>query len=293
VAAGLAFGAFGTDTGGSVRLPAAYSGVVGYKPTYGLLSLDGVIPLAPTLDHAGPLARGVFDVAALSAAVLGRSLDTELDREVRGVRVAVPRDFWDGCDPEVGRLVDAGLEALAKAGAVVEDVKLGVSVLEVMAVGYLITLAEAASYHLPELRSGREGYGHEFGLVLRAGLLLPAYSYVDALNAKSRICRRVDELLEHHDVLAMPTVGAVADPIPPGPRPLSRRISEKPVPQYTWLANLHGGPAVSVPCGLTAAGLPAGTQVMGRRDDDATVLRAARLCEAVGAWRGAHPPFWP
>jgi len=101
--------------------------------------------------------------------------------------------------------------------------------------------------------------------------------------------------LDVHDVLVMPTVGAVADPIPRYPRPLSRRITQEPTPQYTWLANLHGGPAISVPCGLTASGLPAGLQLLGRRGDDATVLRAAGGYETVSAWRraGAHPPLWP
>jgi aspartyl-tRNA(Asn)/glutamyl-tRNA(Gln) amidotransferase subunit A len=294
LAAGLAFGAFGTDTGGSVRLPAAYSGVVGYKPTYGLLSLEGVIPLAPSLDHTGPLGRGVRDAAALCAAVQGREPDAGLEAGVRGLRVAVPRDFWeDTCDPQVRRLVDAGLDALGRAGAAVEDVSLGLSVLQVMAVGYLITLAEAAAYHLPTLRSAKEGYGHEFGLVLRTGLLLPAYSYVDAQRARAAIAARVDEVFERHDVLAMPTVGAFADPIPPGPRPLDRRISVKPTPQYTWLANLTGGPAVSVPCGLSEDGLPAGLQLIGRRGDDDRVLRAARGYEMVSAWPGANPPLWP
>ncbi|HMC68346.1 MAG TPA: amidase family protein, partial [Mycobacteriales bacterium] len=171
----------------------------------------------------------------------------------------------------------------------------GLSVLQVMAVGYLITLPEAAAHHLPTLRSGRPGYGHEFGLVLRTGVLLPAYAYVDAQRARATITRRVDELLRNHDVLVMPTVGAVADPIPQRPRPLNRRITHEPTPQYTWLANLHGGPAISVPCGLTASGLPAGLQLLGRRGDDATVLRAAGGYETVSAWRraGAQPPLWP
>ena len=294
LAAGLAFGAFGTDTGGSVRLPAAYSGVVGYKPTYGTLSLDGVIPLATSLDHAGPMARDVRDAAMLACAVLGRAPDDRLEAGLRGLRVAVPRDFFgDRCDPAVRALVDAALQKLSGAGAEVEDVELGSSVLEVMATGYLITLSEAAAYHLPALRRHPHGYGHEFGLVLRAGALLPASAYVDALAAREVVSRRFEAALEGRDVLAMPTVGAVADAIPQGPRPLTRRITETPTPQYTWLANLTGGPAVSVPCGLTQEGLPVGFQLTGRRDDDATVLRAARGYELVSGWDGAHPPRWP
>jgi aspartyl-tRNA(Asn)/glutamyl-tRNA(Gln) amidotransferase subunit A len=307
LAAGLAFGAFGTDTGGSVRLPAAYCGVVGYKPTFGLLSRSGVIPLSPSLDHTGPLARTVPDAAALAEAVRGHDpadpgssarqaglLAGDLDAGARGLRVAVPRDLWDGsCDPAVAERIEAALAVLSGLGAELEDVRLELSVLQLMAVGYLITLAEAAAHHLPNLRAGRKGYGREFGLVLRSGLLLPAHSYVHAQNARSRIARRVAALLETHDVLAMPTVGALADPLPAGPRPLARRISEQPVPQYTWLANLTGAPAVSVPCGFAGPGLPVGLQLVGRVFDDATVLRAARAYEAAAEWRDMHPPRWP
>ena len=307
LAAGMAFGAFGTDTGGSVRLPAAYCGVVGYKPTFGLLSRSGVIPLSPSLDHTGPLARTVADAAALAEAVRGHDpadpgssvgeaglLSGDVDAGVRGLRVAVPRDLWDGsCDPAVTERVEAALARLSELGAEVVDVHLGVSLLQVMAVGYVITLAEAGAYHLPNLRAGRQGYGREFGLVLRAGLLVPAHSYVHAQNSRTRIARQVAGLLEKHDLLAMPTVGALADAIPPGPRPLGRRITEQPVPQYTWLANLTGGPAVSVPCGFAGPGLPVGLQLVGRRFDDATVLRAARAYEVASDWRNTHPTRWP
>lgn len=287
LAAGMAYGAFGTDTGGSVRLPAAFSGVVGYKPTFGLLSTKGVIPLSPSLDHAGPMARTVADAAALG------SVSFEREGGVHGLRVGVPRDFWDAGDPQVRERVEGAIKALAGAGAAVEDVSLGFGIVQVMATGYLITLAEAAAFHLATLRSGRPGYGHEFGLVMRAGLLVPGHSYVHAQNARARISRRMTEVFESHDVLAMPTVGAFADPLPAGPRPLTRRISEHPTPQYTWLANLYGGPAVSVPCGFTGEGLPVGLQLMGRPRDDATLLGAAYAYEQAAPWRDKFPPRWP
>jgi aspartyl-tRNA(Asn)/glutamyl-tRNA(Gln) amidotransferase subunit A len=287
LAAGMAFGAFGTDTGGSVRLPAAFSGVVGYKPTFGLLSTKGLIPLSPSLDHAGPIARTVVDAAALG------SMPFEREGGVRGLRVGVPRDFWDAGDPQVREHVGAAIKSLAGLGAVVEEVSLGFSVVQVMAAGYLITLSEAAAFHLATLRSGRPGYGHEFGLVLRAGLLVPGHSYVHAQKARAAISRRMAKVFESHDVLAMPTVGAFADPLPAGPRPLTKRISEQPTPQYTWLANLYGGPAVSVPCGFVTEGLPVGLQLMGRPHDDATVLRAAHAYEQSARRRDMHPPLWP
>jgi aspartyl-tRNA(Asn)/glutamyl-tRNA(Gln) amidotransferase subunit A len=307
VAAGLAFGAFGTDTGGSVRLPAAHCGVVGYKPTFGLITLAGVIPLAPSLDHAGPLARSVADATALFAAVCGhdpndsRSSVRQIALEpkdlaggVRGLRIGVPRDFWEpACEPAVRERFETALARLEEMGAQVMDAPLGLTLLQVMAVGYVITLTEAAAYQLPNLRSHPDGVGREFGLAMRAGLLVPDAAYRAALRARARIVGRVDRMLARFDVLAMPTVGVLADPLPPGPRPLSRRITENPAPQYTWLANLHGGPAVSVPCGLAPEGLPVGLQLMGRSFDDATVLRAAHAYEEAAGWGQMRSDLWP
>ena len=287
LSAGMAFGALGTDTGGSVRLPAAFSGVVGYKPTFGLLNTRGLIPLSPSLDHAGPIARTVADAAALGSVAFQR------DTGLRGLRVGVPRDFWHEGDTQVRGRVEAAIKSLGALGAAVEDVDLGFSVVQVMAAGYLITLPEAAAFHLTTLRSGRPGYGHEFGLVLRAGLLVPGHSYVHAQKARAAISRRMAQVFESHDVLAMPTVGAFADPLPAGPRPLTKRISEQPTPQYTWLANLYGGPAVSVPCGFVTEGLPVGLQLIGRPHDDATVLGAAHAYEQEAGWRDRFPPLWP
>src|SRR5579859_546505 len=300
LAAGMAFGAFGTDTGGSVRLPAAFSGVVGYKPTFGRLSTKGVIPLSPSLDHAGPMARTVADVAALGSIRPHPTLPPwwggkpfEREGGVRGLRVGVPRDLWAGGDAQVRERVETAIKSLTALGAVVEDVSLGFGVVQVMAIGYLLTLSEAAAFHLAHLRSARPGYGHEFGLVLRSGLLVPGHSYVHAQQARAAISQRMSKVFESYDVLAMPTVGAFADPLPAGPRPLTKRISEQPTPQYTWLANLYGGPAVSVPCGFTNEGLPVGLQLMGRAGDDATVLRAAHAYEQPAGWRDMHPPRWP
>src|SRR6266702_2170131 len=173
-----------------------------------------VIPLSPSLDHAGPLARTVADAAALAEAVRGHDpsdpgsgvrdaggFSGELGAGVRELRVAVPRDFWDGaCDPAVTERVEGALARLTELGADVVDVRLGVSLLQVMAIGYLITLAEAAAYHLPNLRAARLEYGREFGLALRSGLLVPAHSYAHALKARARIARRVAALLETHEV---------------------------------------------------------------------------------------------
>jgi aspartyl-tRNA(Asn)/glutamyl-tRNA(Gln) amidotransferase subunit A len=162
-----------------------------------------------------------------------------------------------------------------------------------MAVGYVITLFEAAAYQLPNLRSHPDELGREFGLAMRAGLMVPESAYRAALKARARIARQVDTLLKDHDVLAMPTVGVLPDPLPAGPRALSRRITENPAPQYTWLANVHGGPAVSVPCGTAPEGLPVGLQLMGRSYEDAMVLRAAHSYESAAGWGQMRSELFP
>lgn len=123
--------------------------------------------------------------------------------------------------------------------------------------------------------------------------MVPESAYRAALTARARIARRVDRLLEGHDLLAMPTVGVLPDPLPAGPRALSRRITDNPAPQYTWLANVHGGPAVSVPCGPAPGGLPVGLQLMGRSYDDATVLRAAHAYEQAAGWERMRSELFP
>ncbi|HEY8641631.1 MAG TPA: amidase [Candidatus Dormibacteraeota bacterium] len=287
VAAGLAFGAWGTDTGGSVRLPAAHCGVVGFKPTQGLLSLKGVIPLAWSLDHAGPLARSVEDTALLFAAAASRQL--ELDGGIEGLRLGVPRAFWAAtCDAQVAAAVEAAIAELGAAGAQLVEVDLGFALEDVIATGYLITIPEAAAYQRRALREQGSKFGREFRLVLKTGNLIPATAYVDALRARATIAARVDRAFEACDVLVMPTVGALADPIPAGPRSLGLRINVHPAPAYSWLGNLVGGPAVSVPCGFSAEGLPIGLQVLGRPADDERVLRVARAYEGLTA-AVAHP----
>jgi len=281
VAAGLAYGAWGTDTGGSVRMPAAHCGVVGFKPTFGKLDLAGVIPLAWSLDHAGPLARSVADAALMVEPEL------ELRPGMAGVRLGAARSFWaETCDPQIAAAVEAALRRCAQMGARVADVELGLAPADAIATGYLITLAEAAAYHG---RGQPRPYGREFGLALKAGHMLPASAYVSAQRARRCVAAKMDRAFAECELIVMPTVGMLADQLPPGPKPLRMRISKQPAPVYTWLVNLFGGPAVSVPCGFSAEGLPIGLQVIGRPGDDRRVLEVAAAYEAATGWGGRHP----
>jgi aspartyl-tRNA(Asn)/glutamyl-tRNA(Gln) amidotransferase subunit A len=289
LAAGLAFGAWGTDTGGSVRIPAAHCGVAGYKPTFGLLDLAGVIPLAWSLDHAGPMARSVVD-AALMFNSAGAPLEVTAGGGVEGLRLGVPRGFWaDTCDPQVAAAVETAIERFAALGATPIEVDLGLAPADVIATGYLVTMSEAAAHHRVNLRRHGPEFGREFRLVLKSAALIPASAYVDAQRARRTVAAAVERALGGCDVLVMPTVGSLADPIPAGPRPLPLRINARPAPVYTWLANLFGGPAVSVPCGLSREGLPIGIQVLGRQLDDGRVVSAAAAYQAATDWPGRRP----
>ena len=291
LAAHLAYGAIGTDTGGSVRLPAAACGVVGFKPTYGLLSTRGVIPLSPSLDHVGPMARTVEDVSVLFKVMRRSDHDYHATQsqghraDLAGVRVGVPRAFFsDGTDPGVLEAFDDALSALGEAGAQVRNVELGITYADASPVANLIVLSEAAAYHHARLAACPERFGREFRQLLRAGALVPASTCVSARRAQAAIANDVDRALADVDVLAMPTSGAVAGPLPAQPPRLDTRIREPSLPSFTWVMNLHGGPAISVPCGL-ADGLPVGLQLCGPAGADGLVLSIAEAYERTRPWK--------
>lgn len=301
LAAGLVFGAYGTDSGGSVRLPAACCSIVGFKPTFGLIGRSGIVPLSLSLDHVGPMARTVTDALILLDGA--RAHDPEdpgssrsqppIALEPEGIgelRVGVPRGFWEpGCDPEVAAAVDRALEVLAGLGADIREIDLGVSLTQVVAAGYLVALTEAAAFHASDIRRQPERYGREFRLLMKAGMLVPGSAYVDAQRARGAIARRVMAALDGCDVMAMPTLGALADLIPREAKRIDRRISSSPAPAYTWLANVYGGPAISIPAGFSADGRPIGLQLMGRPYEDAAVLRVAAAHEGATTWSDRHP----
>ena len=301
LAAGLVFGAYGTDSGGSVRLPAANCSIVGLKPTFGLIGRSGIVPLSWSLDHAGPMARTVADTLILLDAVRGHDPDDpatsprqpEITLEPQGIdgmRVGVPRSFWEPTsDPQVTASFEHALDVLAHLGADIREVDLGVSLKQVVATGYLIALTEAATFHANDIRQHGELYGREFRLLLKSGLLIPGSSYVDAQRARGVIARRVKAVFDGCDVLAMPTLGALPDRIPDQAKRIDRRISSVPAPAYTWLANLYGGPAISIPAGFSADGLPIGLQLMGRPYEDSAVLRTAAAHERVAGFLDRHP----
>lgn len=304
IAAGLCPAGLGSDTGGSIRIPAAWCGTVGVKPTYGLVSRAGALPLSWSLDHVGPLGRTVADCAHLLQAIAGadaRDGSTagvpvgdylrDLDRGVAGLRIGVPREyFFDVVDPAVDGLVRDAITELAGQGAFVDEVSLP-HVGYAPGAGLAIMSAEAASWHGSWLRDRADEYGADVLARIRGGLVCSATEYLAAQKMRTLLQQDFAAAFRTVDVIVTPTVPTSApeigktfdrtEPLGLVPRAITNRDT---VP-----GNLAGLPAASVPCGFVN-GMPVGLQVMGRSFGEATVLRVARGYERATRWHTQRPP---
>ncbi len=295
VAAGMAVFALGTDTAGSVRVPAALCGIVGLKPTFGLVSRYGMIPYSWSLDHVGILARSVGDAAAVLQVIAGHDArDTgsrpigpgadyaDLSGGIRGLSVGVPRAFcFSDIDPEAGAAAERALSTLPNHGATVVDIDLADLDLA-RTVSLTIQLPEALTYHRPMLRRHGERYGSDVRGGLATGQFVLAEHYVQALRMAERYRRAVDEILRDVDVLVTPTTPAPAPAI--GSESLDTGGGAEPtgdaLTRFTALFAVTGHPALTVPAGLDRNGLPLGVQVVGRAFDEATLFRVGAALEA-------------
>jgi aspartyl-tRNA(Asn)/glutamyl-tRNA(Gln) amidotransferase subunit A len=286
VAAGMAVAALGTDTGGSVRIPAAACGTVGLKPTYGEVSVDGVVPLSRTLDHVGSLARTVSDAWLLHRVLVGHGEHQPVDAApVGALRLAVPRAYFcELLDGEVGSEFEATLDRLRQAGAHVDEVSIPHAA-AAPAVYIHIHAAEAAEYHAWTLDTAADRYTPNVRLRLEMGRYILAEDHVRARIACEYLRREVDAALEGHDVLLLPTLPIPAPRI--GVETLTIAGSEQPVRalmlRCTQLFNLTGHPALSMPCGTTSHGLPCGLQLVGRRFETDALLRVALAVETISS----------
>jgi aspartyl-tRNA(Asn)/glutamyl-tRNA(Gln) amidotransferase subunit A len=305
IAAGLATATTGTDTGGSIRIPASICGVVGLKPTYGRVSKAGVLPLSYLFDHAGPVTRTVEDAALVLNAIAGydpadpSSVRTALDDysavlggSIRGLRIGVPRPyFFERLDDEVASAVERALGELRMLGAEVQDVEIAGVEAGVGAVFGLV-LAEAQEIHADVLRT-RPG---DLGADVRDILSSPTpdtRSLMRALRRRDALCASMRIALESVDLLVTPTTPVVAARI--GQETVRYGGVEESILmamiRCTAPFNATGLPALSQPCGFTRAGLPVGLQLIGRPFDEATVLRAGHAYERATEWHERKAPL--
>ena len=296
VVAGEAYATLGSDTGGSIRIPAALCGCVGLKPTFGRASLFGAVPLAWSLDHPGPLARTVRDVALATGAIAGYDprdpVSAErpvpdflegIDQGARGLRVGVPTDHvWEECDPAIAGTVRAALEMLARAGADVREIR-SPRAAEYAKAAATVLGVEARAYH----EGAFPGRSAEYGPLIRARLFSQGDVDADAYARAMRLLLEAragaaDHDLDGVDVLAMPTVPTRAWTIEEAKE--IGRPSEWT--RITRIFDLTGQPAISIPCGMDPDGLPIGLQFAARMWDEAGALCAARAYELA---RGPFP----
>lgn len=292
VASGMAYMAMGTDTGGSVRIPAALCGVVGFKPTIGLASLYGIIPLSFTLDHPGPLTRSVLDAAITMDMITGydakdscrakyKGKNTNFTEALKnvdnlnGMTIGVPSNFYfDKVDYEVEKLVKNAISALEQLGANIKYIE--IPYLDIIPnISTIIMYAESAFIHKDRLTTHPDSYKPDVKARLEQGKKYLATDYISALQDRERIIDAWDEVLSQVDAVVTPTLPITAFKI--GSVSVSTRGKEEPAREmctrHTRFANMTGCPALSVPCGLTPGGLPAGIMIMGRNHDDLTVLK--------------------
>jgi aspartyl-tRNA(Asn)/glutamyl-tRNA(Gln) amidotransferase subunit A len=290
--------ALGTDTGGSIRVPAAACGISGLKPTRGRVSVRGVVPLAWSLDHVGPMARSVEDLALLLETIAapdprdracdarpGPAWSRRLDGDLAGLRLGVPRRaFFADLDPDVARAVEDAIAALAALGAVAVDID-PPGLEHAYTAFHTMLASEAAAFHQPWLRARPGDYGDDVRRALEQGSLIAAVDFVNARRMQAVIAEGMRETLRGVDLLATPTLPRTAPPIGV---PMSRE------PHLAWGRltapfNLLGMPALSVPCGFDGAGLPIGLQLAGRWHDEATVLRAGHAYQRATDWHRRRP----
>ena len=282
VAAGMAYASIGTDTGGSIRIPAAVCGLVGLKPTLGELPLDGVVPLSTTFDHAGPICRSVEDAWLLYRVLAGDVSPVPLaPRDTPGLRLGLPRAyFMDLLDPRVDAVFDAACSRLRQAGVEIVDVSIP-HARDVETVYLHVAVAEAAEYHSPMLDRQPGDYTPNVRLRVEMGRYIRAEDYVRALRGRDALRGEVDAALSECDALLLPSL---AVPAPVIGVPTARvRGSDVPVRaimlRMTQLFNVTGHPALTVPCGSTPERLPVGAQLAGRYGQTPELLQLALALE--------------
>lgn len=304
-AAGMAFGTLGSDTGGSIRFPAAVNGVVGIKPTFGRVSKNGAFPLAYTLDHIGPIARTVEDAAILLQAIAGYDANDPfsnrvpvtdycegLDSGIRGLRIGIDETYCaTDAHPEVTAAVLSASRTFEELGAHLVPVNM-LSVLEVCPFWGAVVAAEAAVAHQELFPEQAEQYGPVFRSTLEAALHISASDYAQARLAATNTKATLENLLNEVDVLLCP--GAPLPAMPLEEFPPTQILPPQAVASFvgfTAPTNFSGHPTISVPCGFSADDLPLGLQLVGNYNAEANLITAAHTFEQATNWSTRKPPI--
>ena len=295
----------GEDTGGSIRRPAAWSGVVGLKPTWGRVSRYGVMPGAWSMDAVGPISRTVEDAAITLGAIAGHDpkdpytwntpvpdYRSALDGNITDMRVGIIAEQINSevVEAEVSAAVVNAASVLEGLGATVEEVSLPLTK-HMTDISGLITRVDAASKHRKWIRERLRDYSHDLQISHLTGSIVPAQIYYKAQKLRSLLRTQVLDALKDHDVLVLPTSGRTAPRLEDGPRVITSKEMAPSLPfMRTSAFSLAGTPAVSVPCGFGSEGLPIGLQITGRPGEDGAVLKAAHAYEQHTPWHTMRPP---
>ena len=306
VAAGQCTITTGSDTGGSIRIPAALCGIVGLKPTYGLVSRWGLTALSWSLDHPGPMVRTVEDAAMTLNVMAGHDpkdiasakvdipdYTSALTGNVRGLRIGMPKEYFEApLDPQVRKAVEDAISVLEGMGAEVKEVSFPLFN-ESQAISSTVLMSEATAFHRDLLeRDGHQLY-EPVRQRLEAGLFISAADYLRAQQARTLLDQQGRRLLDDVDILAGPTEPITAPEIL-APKVLAGEQEIGVVgalTQYTRPYNINGFPAISVPCGFSNTNMPIGLQLAGKPFDEMTVLRAAHAYEQASNWHTKRPPL--
>ena len=303
-AAFLCATSLGEDTGGSIRRPAAWCGVVGLRPSWGRVSRYGLMPGSWSMDQVGPISRTVSDAAITLGAIAGYDpkdpytwnvpvpdYTAALTGEIKGLRVGAVANLthWDQVDPEVTTAVDRASATLGQLGATVEEISLPLG-RETGTMAQVLINTEAAIYHGERLRTGLEQFGPSNRTGLLTASVMPAQAYYKVQKLRALVRRHVLQALEKYDVLVLPTAKTAAPPVGDDPVITSKEMAAGQTLVLTRPFNLAGCPALSINCGFTASGLPIGFQIGGRPFDEETVLKVAHAYEQATPWHTMRPP---
>ncbi len=299
VATGMALAALGTDTGGSIRIPASLCGVVGLKPTYGRVSLRGILPLSWNLDHAGPLARRVEDAALILQIMSGydeqdpasvKTLPGDYSSHLRDavkdrrLALAVGGFIEEETDREVLAAVRAAAKTMEELGAVVTEINTDFLRNAALANGLMVQ-ADAAAFHRERLKEHPDWFGADVRQRLETGAAFTATEYALARRIQDETRRRLALLFEEYDSLLLPTTPITA-PLLEGENAIERA---RLLTRFTAPFNLTGLPALSIPCGFSSQGLPIGLQIVSRAWNEAGILRSGYVYQQATEWHTKKP----